>query len=191
MTQSTIFTIAVFSKLGASASFQGLEHMMYSGKQSKMDLFILERGRQRGEHISVFSCLMESYGEDESRKLSEMHSKMMRSNGPSSPLGKFRLQIKNKICTTSVLKHWERFPERLWNLCPHGDSKLDWTRPWADFEVGPLLNCGYWRRWRPEVPSKQSFMILWFPLIAVSLTAWHTSREKSWHDMGSANKQLH
>lgn len=102
---------------------------MYSGKQSKMDLFILESRRQSGEHISVFSCLMESYRENRSRKISEMHSKRMRSNGPSSPLGKFGLQIKNKICTMSVLKPWEWFPERLWNLCPHRDSNLDWTRP--------------------------------------------------------------
>lgn len=164
---------------------------MYSGKQSKMELFILERGRQRGGHIYVFSCLIESYREDGSRKLSEMHSKRVRRNGPSSPLGKFGLQIKNKICTMFVLKHWEQFPERMWNLCPHRDSKLDCTRPWADFEVGPPLSCGYWRRQRPEVPSKQNFMILWFPIIAVSLTACLTCQEKSWHDMDSANKQLY
>lgn len=123
---------------------------------------------------------MESYREDGSRKLSEIHRKRMRSNGLSSPLGKFVLPIKDKICTMTVLKHWEHFPERLWNLCPHKDSKLDWTRAWA---VRPPLSCGYWRKWRPEVPSKQNFMVLCFPIIAVSLTAWHTSREKSWHDM--------
>lgn len=29
---STIFTVAVFSELDASVRFQGLEHIMYSGK---------------------------------------------------------------------------------------------------------------------------------------------------------------
>jgi len=144
--QTTIFTVAIFSEVGASVSFQGLENMMCSGKKSKMDLLIPERGRQRREHISVFSCLMESYREDGSRKLSEMRSKRMRSNGPGMPLENFILQIKNTICTTSVLKHWEQFPETLWNLCPHRASKLDWTKPLADFEVVPPLSCGYWKR---------------------------------------------
>lgn len=100
VTQSTrAFTVAVFRELGASVSFQGLEHIMCSRKQSTMDLLILERGRQTGEHTSVFSCLMESYREDKSRKFPAIHSKRMRSNGLSSPLGKFKLQIKNKIYT--------------------------------------------------------------------------------------------
>lgn len=167
-------------------AFSGVHNVRWEAEQ---DGFLHPgEGNAEGEHISVFSCLMESYREDGSRKLSEIHSKRMRSNGPSSPLGKLTLPIKDKICTMTVLKHWERFPERLWNVCPHKDSKLDWTRAWA---VEPPLSCGYWRKWCPEVPSKQNFMILCFHIIAESLTAWHTSQEKSWHDMGSANKQLH
>lgn len=60
VTQSTtVFTVAVFRELGASESFQELEHITCSRKQSMMDLFILERGRKRG---GTYFCFQLSNG---------------------------------------------------------------------------------------------------------------------------------
>lgn len=166
------------------------ERTMCIGKQNKMDLFILERRRQRRAHISVLSCLMESYREDGSGKLSEMHSKRIRSNGSNLLLGKIQSKIKSNLYTICV-KALGAVPRKAAESLSSYRLRIGLNKALSKFWSGPSLTCRYWRRWHPEGPSKLYFMTLWFPTIAVSLTAWYTPQEKSWHDTGSAYKQLH
>lgn len=73
----------------------------------------------------------------------------------------FRLKLKYRKIHWKIRKSWVllcgcqnmgRCPERLWHFHPCGNSKWDWSWPWAPCSSWPRSELGGWTRLSPGVP---------------------------------------
>lgn len=63
--------------------------------------------------------LMEKHSDDRARIFSKVDSRRIRDNGLKlKNSGKFWLTVQKTFFTMRVIKHWNKLPERAWNLCP-------------------------------------------------------------------------
>jgi len=99
---------------------KGLEYFSYEDSLRKLGLFSLEKRRLRGELIAAFQYLKGAYRKDGENFFSTACCNRTRGNvfklrEGSFRLreGRFRLDIRKKIFTMRVVKHWNRLPREV------------------------------------------------------------------------------
>jgi len=90
--------------------FRGLEHCSYEERLRELGLFSLEKRRLWGDLIAAFQHLKRAYRKEGDNPFSKACCDRTRSNGVKLREGRFRLDIRNKVFTMSMVKHWSGLP---------------------------------------------------------------------------------
>ena len=91
---------------------RGLEHLSCEERLRELGLFSLEKRRLRGDLIVAFRFPKGPTGKMERDCLSG--SVVMGRGVMSLKEERFRLYLRKKFFLVRVVRHWNRFPEKLW-----------------------------------------------------------------------------
>ena len=94
----------------ATKMVRGLEHLTYRDRLRELKLFSLQKRRLCGNLILSFQYLKWAYRKAGEELLITAYSNRMRRNGFKMEEGRFRLDIRNKLFTVGVVRHWNRLP---------------------------------------------------------------------------------
>jgi len=94
----------------ATKMIRGLEHLFYEERLRELRLLSLEKRRLQGDLIVAFQYPKGAYRKDGDRLFSRACCDRTRGNGLKLKEGIFRLDIRKKLFTMRVMKHWHRLP---------------------------------------------------------------------------------
>ena len=106
----------------------GMEHLSYTKRLRELGLFSLGKRRLWGDLRVAFQFLKGSCRKEGHRLFSKICSDRTSGNGFKLKEGIFRLDIRKKSFTVSMVRHWNKMPKDVMNAPSLETFK---ARPWA------------------------------------------------------------
>ncbi|KFP66116.1 hypothetical protein N322_04765, partial [Cariama cristata] len=97
----------------ATKMMRGLEHLSCEDRLRELRLFSLEKRRLWEDLIAAFQYLKGAYKKAGEGLFTRACSDRIRGNSLKLKEGRFRLDIRKKFFTVSVVRHWHRLPREL------------------------------------------------------------------------------
>ena len=89
---------------------QGMEHLSCENRLRELGLCSLEKRKLQGDLIAACQCPKGIYRKEGDRLFSRVCGGRARGNGFKLKEGRFRLDVRKRSFTMSVVRHWNRLP---------------------------------------------------------------------------------
>ena len=105
----------MYDNYGNCLIIRGLEHFPYKDRLRELGLFSLEKRRLPRDVIAAFQYLEGGYRKAGGELLIRAGNNRTKGNGFKLEEGRFRLDIRKKLFTVKVVRHWHRLPREVVN----------------------------------------------------------------------------